>query len=91
MIAAMKSDLRNLVTSQEMYFADYPTAGYGTLAQLTAANVYMPSTGVAIATSNVSGTGWSASATHVSVAGITCTVAFGAAAGTGASGEPICA
>ena len=83
-VAAMKSDLRNMVTAQESWFADNTTytSALGT--------TYSTSQGVTVAISAVSGTGWSASATHNGTAQ-TCTIALGAAAGTGASGEPACA
>ncbi len=82
---AMKSDLRNLVATEEVYFADNST--YGSIANLGTA--FAASTGVAIATSGVTDSGWSASATHTNTA-LTCTLALGAAAGTGASGVPAC-
>ncbi len=85
-VAAMKSDLRNLVTAEESYFADNMT--YGSIANLGTS--YATSTGVAVATSAVTATGWSASATHTGTAQA-CTIALGAAAGTGASGQPACA
>ncbi len=85
-VAAMKSDLRNLVTAEESYFAD--NLAYGSIANLGTS--YATSTGVAVATSAVTATGWSASATHTGTAQ-TCTIALGAAAGTGASGQPACA
>ncbi len=85
-VAAMKSDLRNLVTAEESYFADNLT--YGSIANLGTS--YSSSAGVTVATSAVTGTGWSASATHTGTAQA-CTLALGAAAGTGASGVPACA
>ncbi len=85
-VAAMKSDLRNLVTTEETYFADNLT--YGSIANLGSA--YSSSAGVTVATSAVTASGWSASATHTN-AGQTCTLALGAAAGTGAAGVPACA
>ena len=85
-VAAMKSDLRNLVTTEETYFADNLT--YGSIANLGSA--YSSSAGVTVATSAVTASGWAASATHTN-AGQTCTLALGAAAGTGAAGVPACA
>ncbi len=84
-VAAMKSDLRNLVTAEESYFAD--NLAYGTIANLGTA--YSSSQGVLVATSAVTATGWSASATHTGTAQ-TCTIALGAAAGTGSAGIPTC-
>src|SRR5512132_512483 len=58
-IAAMKSDLRNLVTAQESYFADNVT--YAT----TTSNLsYNSSAGVTVTVSGATGTGWSATASH---------------------------
>ena len=84
-VAAMKSDLRNLVMAEEMYFADNFT--YGSIANLGTA--FAASTGVTVATSAVTASGWSASSTHTGTAQ-TCTLALGAAAGTGAAGVPAC-
>ena len=85
-VAAMKSDLRNLVTAQESYFAD--NMSYGSIANLGTA--YSSSAGVTVATSAVTATGWSASSTHTGTAQ-QCTIALGAAAGTGSAGIPACA
>ncbi len=85
-VAAMKSDLRNLVTAEESYFAD--NLAYGSIANLGTS--YSSSAGVTVATSAVTATGWSASATHTGT-GQACTIALGAAAGAGAAGIPACA
>ncbi len=84
-VAAMKSDLRNLVTAEEGYFAD--NMAYGSITDIGTA--YSSSQGVTVATSAVTATGWSASATHTGTAQ-TCTIALGAAAGTGSAGIPAC-
>lgn len=85
-IASMKSDLRNLITAEESYFADNTTytsrAGLGT--------DYSTSAGVTVTTGTVTGTGWDASAAHNGTT-VTCTIALGGAAGTGTEGEPLCA
>jgi len=86
-IAAMKSDLRNLVTAQESYFADNVTYTSST------ANLnYNASTGVSVTVGSISGTGWSATSKHNGTAK-TCGIYVGG--GTppvaGASeGEPKC-
>ncbi len=85
-VAALKSDLRNLVTAEETYFATNLT--YGSIANLGTA--YSSTAGVTVATSAVTASGWSASATHIGTAQA-CTIAMGAAAGTGAAGIPACA
>ncbi len=59
-IAAMKSDLRNLVTAQESYFAD--TNVYGNLANL--ANYYQESAGVTVAITPTAGISWQATSDH---------------------------
>ena len=85
-IAAMKSDLRNLVTAQESYFADNVT-----YASTTSNLSYNSSTGVSVSVTNSSGTGWAATASHNGTAK-TCGIYVGG--GTpiaGASeGEPKC-
>ncbi len=56
-VASMKSDLRNLVTAQESYFADNVT--YAT----TTTNLqYNSSAGVTVTVGGATGTGWSATA-----------------------------
>ena len=82
-IAAMKSDLRNMVTAQESYFADNVT--YTTALGTT----YNASAGVTVTIGSVTGTGWAASATHNGTAK-TCAIMVGAAAGGGTEGEPKC-
>lgn len=58
-IASMKSDLRNLATAEESYFADFTT--YTTsMAAVDAGQ----SQGVTIAIGAASGSGWSATAVH---------------------------
>ena len=59
-VAAMKSDLRNLVTAQESYFAD--TDLYGALGDLTA--YYNASTGVTVVATPNAGISHKATATH---------------------------
>ena len=82
-VAAMKSDLRNMVTAQESYFADFTTytSALGT--------TYSASAGVAFTIATVTGTGWAATSSHNGTSQ-TCTIALGAAAGTGTEGEPLC-
>ncbi len=86
-VAAMKSDLRNLVTSEESYFADNTT--YGTKAQLITANALSESQGVTLTLGTITGSGWAATATHTGTTQ-TCTIQLGVAAGTGPEGEPAC-
>ena len=83
-IAAMKSDLRNLVTAEEAYFADNVTytSNLGT--------TFSSSAGVTVAIASPSGTGWSASATHNGTTK-TCSIYVGAAVIAGQNeGAPTC-
>ena len=87
-IAAMKSDLRNLVTAEESYFADNVTYTTST----TSVN-FTPSTGVTVTIGGVSGTGWSATANHSAAAGKTCAIFVGSATPPAPAvneGEPKC-
>ncbi len=59
-VAAMKSDLRNLVTAEESYFAD--TDLYGSVANLV--NYYSASAGVTIVATATGGISYNATATH---------------------------
>ena len=87
-VAAMKSDLRNLVTAQESYFADQVS-----YTSSTTAMSFSASTGVTVTVGTVSGTGWNATAKHNGTAK-TCGIYVGSATApvTGANeGEPKCA
>lgn len=89
-IAAMKSDLRNLVTAQEAFFAD--SMKYASSTTAPGLN-FSPSAGVSVTINTASGTGWNATATH---SGTTksCGIAVGTATNpvvtTAAEGEPAC-
>ncbi len=89
-LAAMKSDLRNLATAQEAYLSDYPDDGYA--ADAASAN-FDPSSGVTITVDPDGGTGWDATATHISTTK-DCAIAVGtgvnAIDGTASEGEPVC-
>jgi len=85
-LAAMKSDLRNLVTAQEAYFSDYgnlyapATSNFGTN--------YKTTTGVGISSMTATGgTGWAATASHNATTK-TCTISVGS--GSTREGEPVC-
>jgi len=88
-LASVKTDLRNLMTSQEAYFSDYAT--YGTLAQIqTASNFTLSSgnTGSAAGASN----GFTATFSNPTIStGInTCTVQVGAGATSTLDGVIVC-
>ena len=83
-IAAMKSDLRNLVTAEESYFSDFVT--YTT----DLSTRYQISAGVTVTINSPTGTGWSATATHNGTSK-TCQIYVGAAVIAGQNeGEPKC-
>ena len=71
-VASMKSDLRNMATAQESYFADHQTYTTG-LASMN----FTPSQSVTVVVSDAKGTGWAANTKHPATA-ITCQVGFGA-------------
>lgn len=96
-LASMKSDLRNIVTAQEAFFADNQVytnmaasnlAGVGTPDPATG---FVPSAGVTIAATASGGTGWSATASHSGTAK-TCAIFLAVApvAPATVEGEPKC-
>jgi type IV pilus assembly protein PilA len=96
-LASMKSDLRNMATVEEAYFADYQTYASGTgsnllgvATPLTPTN-FVPSSGVTVVATATGGTGWSAIASH-SATTKTCSIfiGVGAVAPATVEGEPKC-
>ncbi len=87
-VAAMKSDLRNLVTAEESYFADNNL--YGDLTAL--ALYYTPSAGVAVVATATAGISFNATATHSGTVQ-TCAIYINEAAALPATqeGAPGCA
>jgi type IV pilus assembly protein PilA len=89
-IAAMKSDLRNLVTAEESYFSD--SAKYSTN-DTTKGMKFKPSTGVSMPTIVTFSGAWLATNTHSQLAGFSCGIGVNTtnplvtAAG---DGEPTC-
>ncbi len=83
--AAMRSDLRNLVTAQAMYFADH-----GTYAPSLRALGYATTLGVSVEIVEATGDGWRAVARHQR-ASSECRIAIGAAVPAGdVQGQPKC-
>lgn len=83
--AAMKSDLKNLASAMEAYFANNTNVYAPSLTEL--GTTYRSTTGVSVTLGGVSSTGWAATATHVASVK-TCTITLG---GTGTTeGAPIC-
>ena len=87
-IAAMKSDLRNLVTAEEAFFSD--SVKYTSdMTQLK----YKPSTGVWTPTVAVGAGFWTATVTHTQVANKSCEIAVNTAntlVPAAGDGEPAC-
>lgn len=77
MVAAMKTDLRNLISAEEAYFSNGQTYYGGAVP--AAAMPFDPSQNVTITLSNVSASGWAASATHTYTTK-TCAIFVGSAA-----------
>ncbi|MEO7997962.1 MAG: prepilin-type N-terminal cleavage/methylation domain-containing protein [Gemmatimonadaceae bacterium] len=86
-ITAMKSDLKNMVSAAEASFSDF-----NSYAQYTAPT---GSSGVTL-TFTGGAAGWSATATHSNVPGMTCAIGVGTGPipsgpnGPAAEGEPVC-
>ncbi len=81
-LAAMKADLRNLVTAQEGYASsnvgEYMPSGvaanaFSTAVQQSVHHGFLPSSGVSVQISKA-GAGWSAVAQHKSLTGQSCTI-----------------
>ena len=86
-VAGMKADLRNMVTAQEAYFADWVT-----YASVTTNLSYNVSTGNTVTLVSATGQGWSATATNTGTTH-TCGIFIGTATPpiTGqAEGQPVC-
>jgi prepilin-type N-terminal cleavage/methylation domain-containing protein len=82
---AMKSDLRNLVTAQDAYFADNSNTYATALSAL--GTTYRATTGVTVTLGTVTSSGWGATATHIASAK-TCSISVG---GTSSNeGVPVC-
>jgi prepilin-type N-terminal cleavage/methylation domain-containing protein len=85
-IASMKSDMRNLVTAEEAYFADSVnyTTDLGTDFAVTTGNV--------LGTIALTADGWTATVTNTNYAGHTCAIFVGTTAIAPATkeGEPAC-
>jgi Tfp pilus assembly protein PilE len=76
-VSAMKSDLKNLASQQEIFYADNYT--YTTDVSVATGLGFASSEGVTVAIGVANGTGWSATATHTGT-GETCAVFYGDAA-----------
>jgi type IV pilus assembly protein PilA len=75
LVAAMKSDLRNIAGIQETYWNQNQTYYAGAIPN--AAFNFVPSTGVAITIINSTAAGWSAKATGLPVTNTVCYIFYG--------------
>lgn len=76
-LASMRSDLRNLATSQESYWSEY--LAYYSGAVPSNQLVYNPSPGITVTISEGTAGGWSAEASSPSVAAARCAIFVGTA------------
>jgi len=76
-VTTMKTDLRNLVTSEEGYLAETGTYYGGPVP--AAGTPFASSPGVTLTITEASTSGWAATATHSGAAGWTCAVFIGSA------------
>jgi prepilin-type N-terminal cleavage/methylation domain-containing protein len=89
-IAAMKSDLRNLVTAEESYFSD--SAKYATDTAVNGMK-FKPSTGVSMPTISTFSGAWLATNTHSQLANFSCGIGVNTTnplVSTAGDGEPVC-
>jgi type IV pilus assembly protein PilA len=88
-IAAMKSDLRNLVTAEESYFSDSAKYASDTLAGMK----FKPSTGVSMPRISPYAGAWLATNTHSQLTNFSCGIGVNTTnplVGTAGDGEPVC-
>ncbi|HET8650662.1 MAG TPA: prepilin-type N-terminal cleavage/methylation domain-containing protein [Gemmatimonadales bacterium] len=87
-LASIKSDIRNIETAEEAYFAD--NAAYGVYSAINGANLFTSSTGNVATITLVGTTGYTVSVTNSSITSgnNTCTVTVGGTAST--DGEITC-
>ncbi|HEX7121652.1 MAG TPA: prepilin-type N-terminal cleavage/methylation domain-containing protein [Gemmatimonadaceae bacterium] len=97
-LASMKSDLRNIATAQEAYFADnqiyanMSASNVGGTPTADAATGFVPSAGVTISVAATGGTGWAGTASHSGTTK-TCNMFLGVSGPVGVAtveGEPKC-
>ncbi len=72
--AAMKSDLKNLASQQEIYYSDY----YGYTDAVDSNHLgFVHTDNVTVAIANTSPTGWEANAIHTALPGLGCNIFYG--------------
>jgi prepilin-type N-terminal cleavage/methylation domain-containing protein len=88
-MASVRSDLRNTMTAEEAYLADYNT--YGNFSQLQAASNYVLSKGnTGAVTSGVSGYTATVGNTTITSGFTQCSVTYGGGATSGIDGVIVC-
>jgi type IV pilus assembly protein PilA len=88
-MASVKTDIRNIMTAEEAYFADFNT--FGTLGQLMNASNFLLSPGnTGSLTPGVSGYSADVSSTTISTGATHCVVTYGAGATSGVDGIVFC-
>jgi prepilin-type N-terminal cleavage/methylation domain-containing protein len=78
-VASMKSDLRNLASTQEAYW-NLASTYYGGVIPNLGVFAYQPSQGVTVTIVNASAAGWSAQATAIPLTTMTCVIFYGTVA-----------
>ena len=86
-VAAMKADLRNLATAQDLYYANDNDGNGETDYTYSAALPadFSESEGVTVTVGGADQEGWSATATHAALAGVGCAVFYGSGANAAAA------
>ncbi len=85
--SAMKADLKNLVSAQELYYS--PASDYSYAPALADLDGFNPSSGVTIDLVSGTHTGWSATSRHTGLqAAQTCAVFYGEAAAVAPAATP---
>ena len=88
-MASVKTDIRNIMTAEEAYFADFNT--FGDLGQLMSASNFLLSPGnTGTLTPGVSGYAADVTATTISTGSTHCVVQYGGGATSGVDGIVFC-
>lgn len=77
LLASMASDLRSLVTAQELYFSDHARYGRALSSTDRAAVFIQPSPGVTITLTYVTMSSWAGRANHDWLPGLSCVIIVG--------------
>jgi Tfp pilus assembly protein PilE len=90
-LASVQTDLRNVITAQEAYFADFATYA-ATPTTLVTANLLNISSGNTVASGAAAASGWTATISNTSITSgkKICTVQVGAGATSTVDGVMVC-